>query len=63
MEINVQHKECNIIYYWVFVRYYAVHTIDANETLMFNTLEIPRWGNPLKVYSKEENVNNKIRLR
>ena len=33
MDINVHFEECNIIYYSMFVRYYAVHIIDANESL------------------------------
>ena len=32
MDINVRFKERNIIYYSVFVRYYAVHTINVNES-------------------------------
>ena len=42
MEINVQSDECNIVRNWVSERYYAIHTIDANCLLMFNTLKIPR---------------------
>ena len=31
MNINVYFKECNIIYYSMFVRYYAVHIIYQND--------------------------------
>ena len=33
MNINVRFKERNIIYYSMFVRYYAIHIINANKSL------------------------------